>query len=769
MKKLIMAVLSACLLVSLACFAACEVLKPVLSVKDGITSVAPGGSVELLVEVDGKVNPEGTTFTIQHGESYSSIDQATGVLTVKENAVPGSFVTVFAEYSGASTAPVTITVGEISVESIAITATADKIARGGQVTLNATVNPANATEKYEWRITEGGDYATITGNILTVSESAVVGSAVKVKAVCGAVESNELSFAVTAAENVMIIFNADEITVDKRDSQVTKNLVVKTYKNNTLVTDLAVSFEIESGAEFLEIVPDGQSCSLKAKGHGAAVVKATVPGTTAVETATVNVIVPPDSLAIADAFESRNGFNFSFGKSDALEFPVEAVGEGVCRDYEISFSNAAGDENLASYNYEKGEVTFNTTGLITVTATSKSGSKKETSVSYTFDVNDGKNVATFQELKTFARSSSYNGEIINIVNLETDVLVPELVKNPKQGMNLNDMNEERIYVANRNFRLRGNNYTIDTSAARVTKEKEDKIGPIIWIRPELAAGQASSDKTYTVEISDLIMVGNNGFQADSFYAEQNDGTMYYRNMQAIRIGDDNSKAVMYPTLKNIRISGFYSGMRIAHAVNGMLENITVEDCYSNGIEVAASIISVKDATYRNCGAFGIEMTPEVCSEAGAKFNEPQQVTFLGDTVAEIDSSALSPYMANWKGGLVKTLLTANIASYSAEQRANFQAADGKMIFYALKFNNLDNLGKASNYENTTEFKYGNQDNNFTIDAKELTGKDITHRFIVMDVLLDRASAGAVGVVLPEGVNYVSVGQVIFLNLNYVAA
>lgn len=104
MKKLIMAVLSACLLVSLACFAACEVLKPVLSVKDGITSVAPGGSVELLVEVDGKVNPEGTTFTIQHGESYSSIDQATGVLTVKENAVPGSFVTVFAEYSGASTA-----------------------------------------------------------------------------------------------------------------------------------------------------------------------------------------------------------------------------------------------------------------------------------------------------------------------------------------------------------------------------------------------------------------------------------------------------------------------------------------------------------------------------------------------------------------------------------------------------------------------------------------------------------------------------------------
>lgn len=758
MKKIGIAVLTACLLVSLACFVACSTPKPVLSAKDGITTVMPGETLEF--SVSGVEDAGGVTFRIAHGGEFASIDASTGVLTVKADAKPGSTVLVYADYYGVSSDMIEITVADIPLTAITASASSAEIARGGKITLTATVEPSNATVSYEWKITEGEAYAEVSNGVLSVSESAAVGATVKVKAVWGTIESNELSFTVKAAENVMISFKSDEITIDKNDSQATKNLVVRTYKDGASVTDLAVDFEIVSGGDYVELVPDGLTCALKAKAHGVATVKASVPGTNASEIATVNVIVPPDSLRIASAFESRNGFNFSFGLGDELDFPVSAVGTGVCSDFEVTFSNEAGESDLATYN--DGKIKFKKQGLITVTATSKSGSKLETKTSYTFDVNDGKNLATFEEIKNYVKSAEYDGGIVNIVNYETDTLIPELVKTPKDGMNLNDLNEERIVVTRKDFRLKGNGYTIDTSKAFV--DGSGRYQALIEVNPY---SDAQTSKSYVVEISDLNMVGNNGYQSDDVYKERNGGTMYCRNHMAIRIGNDGYHAVMYPTVKNVQISGFYTGMRVNHAVNGLIENVTLNDCYSNGIELAASKISVKDVNYKNCGAFGIEMTPEACSEAGMNFDEPQQVTFLGTTVAESDSSKLSPYMAEWMGGVINTLLQKNMAMYPAEVLNNFKAADGKMIFYALRFNNTNTGGDVSKFENKTQFVYGNRDDNFTIEASALTGKDTTHRFILLDVLVDKATASAFGLPVPDGADYIKLGQVVFINLNYV--
>ncbi len=745
MKKYGVITLALCMLLSLVCFAACGEAKPepILSTKDGIVSVMPGESLELSVAVKDVENPTGVVYKIASGENYATIDAATGVLTVKADAKPGSIIIVFAEYEDVATAFISITVKDIPITSITATKDTDKISRGGQATLQAAVQPANATVKYEWKITKGEAYASVSGNVLSVSESAAVGATVKVKAVCGNVESNELVFTVDVASDVVIFYNKDNVSIDKNDTQATPVLTVKTYKKSVETTDLKVNFKVISGAEFLEIEPNGMVCSLKAKAHGTAVVEASVPGTSAVETATVNVIVPPDALSISEAFEKRNGMNFSFGMRDDLDFAVTAIGEGVCEDHDVTFSKADGDENLASYT--NGKIKFNKTGLITVTATSNSGSKRETSVSYTFDVNDGINVATYEELKNLANGSAYKGEIINIVNLSTDSLVPETIKN-QTGKNYNDIDAERINVINKNFRLMGNNYTIDFSGSRISSGDNKRIQPIIRVCTD-----GNTRKTYSVEISDLLLKGNNGYQSDDYYKEQNGGTMYCRTQRALLIGETGIDAVFYPTIKNVKISGFCNGMRVSHAVNGLLENVTVEDCYDNGIEIAASIVTVKDIKYKNCGAFGIEMTPDKNYKAGMNFDEMQKITFLGNTVVESDYSEISPYMNNWQGGIIPALINGILAGYSQypDVVSNFKADSGKMIFYAFKFNNVYSSDPKETV-NGTQFVYGNQDDNFTINVKDLKGKDTTHRFIVVDIEY-------------QGAN---LGQVIFLNLNY---
>lgn len=745
MKKYGIVALTLCMLLSLTVFAACGVTKPepILSTKDGIVSVMPGESLEFSVAVKDVENPTGVVYKIASGENYATIDAATGVLTVKADAKPGSIIIVFAEYQEVSTAFISVTVKDIPVTAITATKTTDKISRGGQTTLEATVQPANATVKYEWKITEGSEYASVSGDVLSVSDGAEVGATVKVKAVCGNVESKELVFTVDVATDVVIFYMHDNVTIDKNDTQSTPVLAVRAFKKSVEVTDLPINFSVKSGAEFLEIEKNGMTCSLKAKAHGTAVVEASVPGTNAVETATVNVIVPPDALSIPETFENRNGLNFSFGMRDELDFAVNAIGEGVCEDYDITFSNAAGDENLASY--ADGKIKFNKTGLITVTATSKSGSKRETSVSYAFDVNNGVNVATYEQLKALANGSAYNGEIINIVNLTTDSLVPETIKN-QTDKNYNDINAERINVINKNFRLKGNNYTIDFSGSRISSGDNKRIQPIIRVCPD-----GNTSNAYTVEISDLLMKGNNGYQSDDYYKEQNGGTMYCRTQRAMLIGETGIDAVFYPTIRNVKISGFCNGMRVSHAVNGLIENVTVENCYDNGIEIAASIVTVKDIKYKNCGAFGIEMTPDKNYKAGRNFDEMQKITFLGDTVAESDYNEISPYMNNWQGGIIPALINGILAGYSQypDVVSNFKADSGKMIFYAFKFNNVYSADKKETV-NGTQFVYGNQDDKFTVNVKNLTGKDTTHRFIVVDIEY-------------QGMN---LGQVIFLNLNY---
>lgn len=82
----------------------------------------------------------------------------------------------------------------IPVESITLTADKTEVNVGQTVTLSATLSPSGASGTVSYNITEGSEFATLNGNVLTANAAGMV----KVQASVGEVKSNEIAVTITA-------------------------------------------------------------------------------------------------------------------------------------------------------------------------------------------------------------------------------------------------------------------------------------------------------------------------------------------------------------------------------------------------------------------------------------------------------------------------------------------------------------------------------------------------------------------------------------------
>lgn len=82
----------------------------------------------------------------------------------------------------------------IPVKSITLTADKTEVSVGETVTLSATMSPNGASGTVSYSITEGSEFATLNGNVLTANAAGTV----KVQASVGDVNSNEISITITA-------------------------------------------------------------------------------------------------------------------------------------------------------------------------------------------------------------------------------------------------------------------------------------------------------------------------------------------------------------------------------------------------------------------------------------------------------------------------------------------------------------------------------------------------------------------------------------------
>ena len=754
------------------------------------TSAYPNENVQFTTTV----TPEGehsVEYTIVSGSELATIDE-NGLLTIKETATTGGTVIVESKVGEYVSNKVGIQIN-IKVTSVTISSQKESLLAGTSLPLSCVILPANATNKdITWTIVEGSDLAIIDGNTFTVLEGTKSDSVIKVKATVDGVESNVLTFIVEKtqeelnAEKLMLSLNNSEITIDKNGSTTTK-LSASIYNGNLQqVTDKNVTFEIIEGAEYVTINKTGNECSFVAIGHGVATVKVTIEGTDVSETANINAIVPPTALSLHEVFTQRPGYNYNYSKVDELPFPVTPLGTNVCQDYVVTFkdsNNNTGDA-VAEYNYETGKITFNSTGLVTVSVTSTSGSMLEATNSYTFNVNEGINIETFEELRTLLHGTGakYNGEVLNIVVLEKPVgnydyeygydLVPAFALKAKSEQSIAQVYDAQgsIFVYEKGLHLNGNNHGFDGSQVRVLTKSEietycNEAGlsvnykgwPMLYLYPNHEGDPNNEvEGTYQVNIYDVTFKGNCSvsFGAESGKGEDLNGSDPVGTYQiGLQIGSSKSYDRYYVDMDNVTSTGFDMGVLFSHVIDGNVRNLTVDNCFSNGIQCDSNIMTFTDITLGKCGATGIEAGPDNSNNAGINFDQNQVITLAGHINTNNYNGGNTVYMVNYNTGVnytVAEIIAGAISEYfkTEDQLSNVKNSNGEFVFVSFIFNSLT-LGEAG--VNYSTIQYKDIDGSGIIHASNVSGINTTHKYIEIDVNI-------------SGVG--SLGKAILYNLNY---
>ncbi len=740
-------------------------------------------TVNVTLTEDGQaIDAAKATLTITKGSEFAKLVGTK--LTINEDAADGSVIELTATYKELTSNTVTITVS-VPVTGITVSANKSFVPAGSFVSLQKALSPAGAVGTVEWIVTEGADLCTISGDLLAVNADATNGATIKVKAKCGNVESNELTFTVgEETESFLLLLSQNSLTVDRNGTSAALLDVEILDGKLQPVTDRTVEFEIISGAEFLSITPNGNVCTFTALGHGEAVLRVSLPGTNVSKTASVKVIVPPEAIELPEMFIERLGYTYNFsmidpgtGEAERIPFDATALGTNVCQTLKYTFAHEDGTTGDEVAVWADGKITFMKKGRVTVTVSSDSGSRNEVTNAYSFQINVGYNVSNYTELKNLLESDSYNGEIVNIVATEKITgangyeygyaLVPPAALKPAEEQTWQEVFwYSSIHAKNKNVYLNGNRHKIDGSQLRVVSKAEidelnnlghsvNNIGALLMIAPEAEDPMQIAGRQHSVKVFDLELVGNTPVD----FAGALNG---YRPMGSYNtglcIGNIDFDVVYHVEVKNITASRCNVGLRFRHAVgDSAIDNITVYNCFSNGIELEASILTFGDLTLGKCGAAGLEMVPSNSNRAGDTMDQKQKITFAGviDTSNNL-SKGDSIYFANYgAGGLtVPMILQGVLAQYQSTPTviSHMMNEQGEFGFVTFIFHDIERQ-----MVNQSEALYPAYQQGGIINAKDLPTDgtvDTTHEYILLEIKL--AEYG------------VDLGYALLYNHNYVA-
>lgn len=746
-------------------------------------------------------------YTIVEGAEYASISG--NVLTIGSNAKDGTVIKVKTSKDGVDSNVVTVTViPSTYVESIFIRTNSEStsIMKGTTVGLVANISPAGIAQSFiQWEIIEGAEYASITGDALTISADAESGATVKVQATFGEVVSNVITLTVAATQEEInagkyhISIANNNLVIDKNGYNAPLIYVQVFDYNFNMVNNASVEYQVVEGESLLSLTPNGYICSLEAKGHGTAKVQISISGTNITEEVTVDVIVPPTAVTLPEVFSERP-MEYNFSMRDSLPFVPGIVGENACTDIAYTFSHESGATGDEVAVYENGAITFKKTGRVIVTAQSNSGSRVEASVSYTFNINDGYNVYNFAELNALVESNAYNGQEINLVVLDKVVgagdyqygysLVPPAallpadqqtvasivegvkvdgVVNRLTGETLNGvLVDATVKAYNKSFWLNGNDHTIDASQLRVYSLTEleeycgtDKhTGDYMLIQSLLSViptHENTNGMSFSVKAYDIEVKGNCGIDYDpkNYRNDGNVGTLGVVD-KGLDVGSRHFTAHYYIDADNLTGSGFYGAFNFHGIVaNGKVSNVYAYNCYSTGIFSRSSIITFENLKFGPCGATGIELAAEMCDEAGLNNDENQTVTILGTIEASTNlNDGSTNYFNNYVvgGATIPYIINGNVIMYPEHFTNHIRNANGQFVFVSLVFMDVYTFEANTSVINYPSYQQGGI---IDITALPTDGIDTTHQFIRMPVYIEM-----------PGVGTVQAGTALFLNLNY---
>ena len=324
--------------------------------------------------------------------------------------------------------------------------------------------------------------------------------------------------------------------------------------------------------------------------------------------------------------------------------------------------------------------------------------------------------------------------------------------------------------------INGNNVVVNASNLYVPTDTEianyktlfDSVwmahGGIISAEPfslEKITGDKKAKVSFFVRLYDVEVIGNMPITITNAEDTQTNHKIVNGGyLPGISVGniDSGEYAKYYVDMKNVTASQATHGINVVNAVNSTLENVYVHNCYQNGLNLRASILTVKNLKIGACGATGIELTPENSAEAGLNNDQKQTITFEGTFEAE---------------GNIHSTNTSYMNAYKIELMPGYYATVPQLIEASIYLNGLTETSKMSNVlrinaqsekelclatfilvgsiANSSEAVYAAYQQGGIIDATKLTGVDKEHQFISMTVY-----AG-------EGI---PLGKALLYNLNY---
>ena len=182
--------------------------------------------------------------------------------------------------------------------------------------------------------------------------------------------------------------------------------------------------------------------------------------------------------------------------------------------------------------------------------------------------------------------------------------------------------------------------------------------------------QLTNNTPFSVEVNNLEVVGCGGVNGlyngevsedmgKKIISENGNYVNTYR--RAIRLQGNEYKNIdtmgksyiKSAILNNVKVSGFNTGLRIEHVVDGYLNDIVVNNCFANGIESNQNIMTINNLTVGQVGAFAIEMTPDDIANlstnpsgtAGKNYNETSTLTMTGSINSNnYNNGGSTPYM-----------------------------------------------------------------------------------------------------------------------------
>ncbi len=636
--------------------------KITLSSEGNVTTVVPGGSLQLTV-VSENVDESLIEFTVSGGATITS----GALLSVAGTTAVGTQITVTAKAGEVTSNTFTVTVGDIHATAMTLTAQSDVVTKGSSVNLAASFTPANATATaYTLSIVAGAEYATLSDNTLSVASesSAEEGDTVTVKATLTSNPSVTATVSVTVVDPVHV----DTILAENIEMVATTNsqasMDITSY--NSLFEEIPnvplTNFSYVSSNE--NVVTVSAAGVLTAVGHGEAIITIKrLDSNEELGTCRVYVMVPPDSLRL-EGLSSHilTAKELFYSRVDALSLSVVASSSfATCsRDVVYSFAKLGTDNETVATGDDvatvtDGAITFHTTGKILVTVTSSSSlnhydvSASEQSLTLTVNVNDGVNIDTVAELVAYAKQTvKEDGHTVDtvIANITADLFLTE---DDNFGKTASHYNTLEFYGDRIIF---GNGYLLSTERLPLIEVAGDTNEGLDMLKFFFG----KRDVPFTVQISDLTVIGCSG--VDGRYSGKDEGskgkeTVNTSNGDFIRtykrgihiygneyhnLTDGGKAYVKDMLLDNVSVSGFQVALRINHAVDGILRDIAIDNCFSNGMELNQNTLTVHNITLGKVGAFGIEMTPDDMADkataspkgtAGANYDEVPSLNMTG--------------------------------------------------------------------------------------------------------------------------------------------